>query len=201
MDPLLSGLVVRFLERITAVLIGGMALYLGFRLFREVPEHRDSSGNLVLPWDISIKLTRVGPGVLFALFGIAAVSLALFRPLEIQPQASAKTDDPKGAGRLIYGSATPANRDARSDGRKLLQKHFAVLNTIPSQLRPDIAKQDADNINVNLREIKLKLMRPVWGDADEDFGDYEVFEHWVRNGESPPPPPGMKEAVAFFNHK
>jgi hypothetical protein len=61
MDPLLSGLLIRFFERITAVLIGGMAIYLGFRLFREVPEHRDSAGNLVLPWDISIKLTRLAP--------------------------------------------------------------------------------------------------------------------------------------------
>jgi hypothetical protein len=77
-------LLLRFFERITVVLISGMAIYLGFRLFLAVPELKDSDGKVELPWNISVVTTRVGPGVFFALFGIAAVSLALYRLLEMQ---------------------------------------------------------------------------------------------------------------------
>src|SRR3712207_3118553 len=94
-------LLFRFLERMTVVLIGGMAIYLGFRLFLAVPELRESDGEVKLPWNISIVMTRVGPGVFFALFGIAALSLALYRPLD---------------------------RTARADARALLRKEIARLN-------------------------------------------------------------------------
>ena len=49
-DPLL----LRFIERLAAVLLGGMAIYLGYRLFQLVPESKDSSGRVVLPWNVSI---------------------------------------------------------------------------------------------------------------------------------------------------
>ena len=34
----------RFIERILAVAIGGVSIYLGYRLFAQVPEQRDSDG-------------------------------------------------------------------------------------------------------------------------------------------------------------
>jgi hypothetical protein len=78
MDPL----VLRFVERITAVLIGGLAIYLGYHLFFRVPEHKDSAGKVMLPWNISVVMSRIGPGVFFALFGVIDVGIALVRLLE-----------------------------------------------------------------------------------------------------------------------
>jgi hypothetical protein len=204
MDPLLSGLLVRFFERITVVLIGGMAVYLGFRLFREVPEHRDSAGKLVLPWDISIVLTRVGPGIFFALFGVVAVSLALVRPLEIQPEQKENkggTENKGGEARLIYVNPTPENRDARVDGRKSLQKTFAALNDLLPSLRQDLREVDRDLIKTTIDEIKLKLMRPFWGDQAEGFGDFGQFENWVKNGNPNSPPEGMEGALKLYRYK
>jgi hypothetical protein len=198
MDPMVLGLLVRFFERITVVIIGGMAVYLGFRLFREVPRQRNSSGKVVFPWDFSIVLTRVGPGVFFALFGVVAASLALIRPLEILP---GQHENKGGDGKLSYSTETPSSRDNRADGRKLLQKNFAALNYISSSLRPDIPEQDRNSINGNIAEIKLKLMKPVWGNPDEGFGEFERFENWVKNGESDPPPEGMKGALDLYRYK
>jgi len=79
----LDPLVLRFFERITAVLIGGLAIYLGYQLFLRVPEHKDSAGKVMLPWNISVVMSRIGPGVFFALFGVIDVGIAIVRPLEI----------------------------------------------------------------------------------------------------------------------
>lgn len=197
MDPLL----LRFLERLTVVLIGGMAIYLGFRLFLEMPEHRDSAGKLVLPWDISIVMTRIGPGVFFALFGVAAVGLALIRPLEINPQGSGRSADGGTQSSVRYaGSLALGDPSARADARALLRKEMAVLNTIQSLLRADLPEHERHSIARSLRDVKLALLRPVWGDSDEGFGDISEFERWVQAGEPLPPPAGMENALALYRY-
>jgi hypothetical protein len=197
MDPLL----LRFLERLTVVLFGGMAIYLGFRLFLEVPEHRDSAGKVVLPWDISIVMTRVGPGVFFALFGIAAVGLALIQPLEINPPGF-RSAEPGGGQALVRYAGNPALNDwtARIDARALLRKDIAVLNAIPGLLREDLPEYDRDSVEQRIRHVKLTLMKPVWGETDEGFGAFSEFEHWVKHDEPDPTPAGMGEALALYRY-
>lgn len=189
MDPLL----LRFLERLTVVLIGGMAIYLGFRLFLKVPEHRDSTGKVALPWDISIVMTRIGPGVFFALFGTVAVGLSLIRPLEINSQGTAPS-----SVRYI-GKQTPGDH-ARADARALLRKEIARLNTIPQLLRADLPEHERDPIERSIARVKLLLMKPVWGDPNEGFGDIAEFEHWVDAREPDPPPAGMEGALALYRY-
>src|ERR1700737_1004028 len=57
-DPLL----LRFIERLAAVLLGGMAIYLGYRLFQLVPESKESSGRGGLPWNGTVGVSKGGPG-------------------------------------------------------------------------------------------------------------------------------------------
>jgi hypothetical protein len=201
MDPLLTALLVRFFERITVVLIGGMAIYLGFRLFREVPEQRDSAGKLVLPWDISIMLTRVGPGVFFALFGVAAVSLALARPLELTPAPAAGPEVSAAPGKLAYASRVPATRDARANARSEMRGDISVLNSLPKALRQDLGENDREKIERAVRNTKLRAMLIAWGDRDEGFGDFATFETWAKSGEPNPPPSGMDGALALYRWK
>lgn len=196
MDPLL----LRFFERIIVVLFGGMAIYLGFRLFLVVPEHKDSTGKFKLPWDISIVMTRVGPGVFFALFGVAAVSLSLVQPLKIDLQGLALSGG-EGKYQVSYmGEKTIDDRTARADARALLRKEIAVLNTIPQLLRSDLPKYEQDSIKRGIARVKLMLMKPVWGDNEEGFGDFSSFERWVQDGELGSAPPGMDGASALYNY-
>jgi hypothetical protein len=121
-------LLLRFFERITVVLISGMAIYPGFRLFLAVPELRESDGQVTLPWNISIVMTRVGPEVFFALFGIAEVSLALYRPLEMTVTGAGRAGGEEGQ-RFSY-AAGPAlgDRTARADARALLRIVLPVFS-------------------------------------------------------------------------
>jgi hypothetical protein len=192
-DPL----VLRFLERITAVLIGGLAIYLGYHLFLRVPEQRDSSGKVVLPWNVSVLMSRVGPGVFFALFGVIAVGVALIRPLEIGSTTSINGNDSRSSVRYL-GEMVTDNKAARADARALLRKQIAELNTIPRELRPDLPAQDRDSVQRTIARVKLALMKPAWGDSDEGFGDVSAFEKWVLANEPEPPPAGMAEALALY---
>lgn len=189
MDPLL----LRFLERIAAVLVGGIAIYLGFRLFSRIPEQRDSAGKVALPWNTSIVMSRVGPGVFFALFGAIVVALALMRPLDVK--------EPAGGRSYSYGAA-PAlgNRDERADARISLRKQIAALNVIPGLLPADLPTHERAGVERELRRIKLRLMRPAWGDPEEGFGAVEAFARWVEADERDAPPAGMEGALALYRY-
>jgi hypothetical protein len=73
----------RVIERVLAVVVGGMSVYLGYRLFIKLPEQKDSSGKVVLPGGISVFVSRIGPGVFFSLFGAAVVVVSLQQGLEL----------------------------------------------------------------------------------------------------------------------
>ena len=185
-DPVL----LRFIERITGVLIGGVAIYLGYRLFLSVPEHKDSEGKFVLPLNTSVVMSRVGPGVFFALFGIVAVCFALYRPLQMEG----------GRPASYAGGSTLADPDEKADARALMRREIATLNTIPGVLGAELPDHDRDSVQLSLRRVKLGLIRPVWGKADEGFGDYSAFEQWVEAGEPAPPPSGMDGALALYRY-
>src|ERR1051325_5192351 len=71
------------------VIFGGLSIFLGYRLFLKLPERADSSGKLVLPGDISVFISRVGPGVFFCLFGVAVLVMALQNGLELNSTQNA----------------------------------------------------------------------------------------------------------------
>ena len=193
-DPLL----LRFIERLAAVLLGGMAIYLGYRLFRLVPETRDNSGRLTLPWNISIVLTRVGPGVFFALFGVAAVGLSLLRPLQIDGTDSSRSAE---ARHVSYaGEGSPEDTSRRIDERRLLRKEINILNSIPRRLKAELPAPDKEEVEAAISRIKLLLLKPVWGKPEEGFGDYARFETWVRDGGHDPAPPDMPGAVELYRY-
>jgi len=186
MDPLL----LRFIERITTVLTGGFSIYLGYRLFLSMPEQKNSDGKFVLPLHTSIVLTKVGPGIFFALFGIAAVIFALSRPMQMEG----------GRTTSYAGGSSLSDSDERADARALLRKEMAVLNTIPRLLRSELNNQDRLDVELGLRRIKLGLMHPVWGRSDEGFGDFPAFEKWVQAGEPGPSPQGMDGALNLYRY-
>jgi len=187
MDPI----ALRFIERILDVVVGGLSIFLGYRLVRSVPGASDGKGTFKFPMHTSVILTKVGPGVFFALFGAVTVCFALFRGLDI------KTPDGR---HITYASQVQAASNARADGRALIRREIALLNAVPGMLDSGLDEQSRGDVVRSLRRVKLQLMRPVWGDGSDGFGSFTEFEKWVEHGEGGAPPAKSANAVALYRY-
>jgi hypothetical protein len=205
MDPF----TLRAVERIVAVIVGCITIYLGYRLFLKVPEQTDSAGKVTLPWDITILLSRVGPGVFFALFGATVVGLSFAKPVQYTEQELATLTQPhrpdtdsvaqtsitrtlSGAGTALEAGDTAARERDRAE----IRKEMAILNTLPSYLKPDLPAQDRSLLDRALPRIKFKLIQAVWTDA---WGNQERFKTWI-NSPAEPPPSGIEQVVEIFRY-
>jgi hypothetical protein len=194
-------LLLRVIERVLAVAVGGLAIYLGYRLFIKLPKQKDSEGKVTLPGDISIYFSRVGPGVFFSLFGAAVVLVSLQQSLQIDVASRSSVTGDSSAGssdvKVRYmgeaGDADPAKRDSlRAEARRTV----AELNTLPGLLAANVSASRRTDITQAVRESKLALLETVWG---ADWGDFARFRNWVNDGENDPVPAGFSpEAVKTF---
>lgn len=194
MDVLLWG---RVVERALAVAIGGLSIALGYRLFVRIPRLRPGDAKLALPGDISVYLTRVGPGTFFALFGAAIVVSALRVGLDLEGPAApgAPASAAAAALRVHYANPPLARDDAdeRQARRAEARRSAAELNGIPSLLRADTAPARRLDVELALRDAKLTLMQSVWG---RDWGDFERFAVWARTGAPDVVPPDVHPQAA-----
>ena len=209
MDTVTTFVSLRFAERICAVIGGGLSISLGYRLFLEVPQRHDSSGKVILPWDITVVLTRVGPGIFFALFGAAVVGSSFFKGMEYgDVQRAIESGAAKAAPELITlrehsttisgaGSGVPQSSD-RSEARSLLRREIAVLNTLPSNLKPGLPKYEREEIMRSARNIKFALMRDVWDSGE--WGPMADFEAWLARDEPEPVPATIAQAVKYYRY-
>src|SRR4029453_3805209 len=93
-------IIFRMVERILGVLIGGVLIYFGYRLFLSLAGKRGRdrvAGEFSFAGGNKIKLSKVGPGVFFALFGAGLIVFSLVKPvsLTISPRAAKTTSSPK----------------------------------------------------------------------------------------------------------
>jgi hypothetical protein len=191
----------RVIERVLAVVIGGLSIFLGYRLFIKLPEHKDSSGKVILPGDISIFFSRVGPGVFFSLFGAAVVVVSLQHGLEFdlanKSNVTAESTEKTANLKVRYmGGADelgPAKRDAlRAEARRTI----AELNKLPTMLAANVPAPRRTDVAQAVRDSKLAVIGMVWG---ADWGDFSKFRNWVNDGETDPVPPGFSpEAVKTY---
>jgi hypothetical protein len=79
----------RILERLLIVSFSGISLILGWNLFK-IRLLRDQTAEFALK-DWRIRLDRVGPGVFFALFGIAGLISSAVHPLSVASDLPIKT--------------------------------------------------------------------------------------------------------------
>jgi len=193
MDPITY----RFIERLLAVIIGGMTVFLGYRMFLKIPESRDSQGKITLPWNITVVLSRVGPGVFFALFGAGVVALSLYNEIKINEHNAGG-----GFRQVNWGAApTPEGETAtRTDARALLRRDIAILNNVTNLLRPDLPEHERAPIELAIPRIKFALMKPVWGEPDAGWGTPSEFETWLENGEPDPAPRRISQAAEYYGY-
>ena len=83
LEPQLLGIGARHLERLVIALSGALTIWLGYRLVLSVPLAARGTGKLQLPGGISIFISRVGPGVFFALFGAGVLAYGLHQAVQI----------------------------------------------------------------------------------------------------------------------
>jgi hypothetical protein len=191
----------RMIERLLAVGIGGMSIFLGYRLFLALPDIRDAAGEFHLPLDSRIILSRVGPGAFFALFGTAVVALSLYAGVRYDvaagPPATVQTDKTSRTEFTGLGSErTTADRGAaqRADARALLRRDMAELNALSVKLRGDLPEPDRAEAGGLVRRVKLKLLRRVW---ESGWGDPAMFEEWLGS-DRPDPPAALREPAELF---
>ncbi len=191
MDPAL----LRSLERILAVAIGGMSIVLGYRLFLALPEQRDSSGSVKLPWNIAIVLGRVGPGVFFALFGAAVVALGLHSAVSVTSERIVTSGGLQSETMSIsgIGLGAAAGGETAAVRRLRLEGQIRFLNALP--LRNDLGDMEKRSAMEEVGAIKLALMEAAW---DADWGDATAFKAWIDAGAMEPVPGAQRKAAAFF---
>jgi hypothetical protein len=100
LEPQLISIGARHLERLVIALSGALAIWLGYRLFLNMPLAEKGTGKLQLPGGISIFISRVGPGVFFALFGAGVLAYGLHQAVRIEvgaPPAVTASGGPAGA--------------------------------------------------------------------------------------------------------
>jgi hypothetical protein len=195
----------RMMERILAVAIGGVAIYLGYRLFLKVPERHDSQGRITLPWNITVLLSRVGPGVFFALFGAAIVAYSLHESVSYTRERSGEATPGKGGtspvltDRVIWGGValgvTAEPGEALKAARLRARLEMEFLNTLPSLLRGDLEEDQKRSVSDRVTSLKLGIVELLWG---SDWGDFAAFKDWTGGGASDPVPKGLEAAAEYY---
>lgn len=189
----------RALERILAVLVGGISVYLGYRLFLKIPEQRGGEAKIEFPGNLSVYIARVGPGAFFALFGATIVGLAIFKGVTYykeSPNGDSEKPILAPSHTVYYGGLNPGERspEAGQDelSRRRLEQAIGIefLNT----LTPETLARD-ETTRAHVTDIKLSLMELVWG---PDWGSYDEFRIWAEAGASDPVPPLLRASVIYF---
>ena len=208
MESLDALLLMRMVERLLGLLAGGLCIVLGYRLFVKLPEKTDSSGKVVLPGGVSIWLSRVGPGIFFALFGAAIVAYSFTSTVKVtneqnspSPRVSTGTtaETPAASRQEIAAMSDRPTEQARREARQrqlmVLRGTLVDLNATIDRLGRDAASPERDRLVVGLQMAKMLLLRGAW---DAAWGDPVRFQSWINSGAAPPAPAGMDEPAGLY---
>lgn len=203
-----SIIVFRAIERIIAIAVGAMCIYLGYRLFSRIPEEKQGEAKIKFPGDVSIYIARVGPGVFFALFGAVIIGLSFYLKVEYVHQSSQKPTameaQPTASGTLdsevdYFRGLTPTHpkQDFASleKDRLRLILEIEYLNSLSEQINGHFTEHQIIELNTRTAKIKLAIMKTIWA---SDWGDFDEFQLWVEAGADDPIPAGLEFSAEYF---
>jgi branched-subunit amino acid transport protein len=194
LSALLAVILSRSTERVLLVLVGALAIYLGYRLFVVIPTLDRSEGRIRLPGGVSIFLTRIGPGVFFALFGCALIGFAVSRPVDLTVPTEIAAAKPAA---LRYSGLAEA--PAAPDGALDAEVVVARLNGYLDDMATRLDRPAADELAAAVRQAKLAVMVLGWR---SDWGERDAFARWVGAGaDRDPPLDRAARAVVVFQTK
>jgi len=206
----LAVVLTRAAERLLLVLVGAMAVYLGYNLFRQMPNARkganEGEGKIELPGGVSIFLTRIGPGVFFALFGFAVIGYSVTRPIQLNlpaPSGTATGASASAGGGVSYSGV--GQRDPGLAARTPLapiagpepEMVVAKLNGAYQDAQKRLNMVEALELAQVIRAAKFAVMLGRW---KAEWGDRDAFERWARdNGDKDPPANLFPKAILVFS--
>jgi hypothetical protein len=212
LEPQLIGIGARHLERLVIALSGALAIWLGYRLFLSMPLAEKGTGKLQLPGGISIFISRVGPGVFFALFGAGVLAYGLHQAVQLEVGASravmaagapgSATPAPPDVPALRYSgvqTATPVPDDRATDRNNvvlLVGTLTRVAETVKRQPPPGVSAEQRLDYDLALADARVRLLATVWD--PQTWGSFAEFQRWIRNGEPDPPPTAIAAGVRVF---
>ncbi len=205
MDTLDLVIATRSLERILVVAAGALSVYLGYRLFVNMPEHDKSSGKVVLPGGISIFLSRVGPGAFFSLFGAIVIALSFHYGIEYDEEttsaaAAAQVAQAATATHRSFSGIAPSG--TQTDPLTALRQRNEVLITVEALnkalavLPSTLSAHDRVQLESGIADAKLRLLQAVWD--RERWPAFDEFAQWLREHPDDPPPDGLAETVGHY---
>src|SRR5262245_48131492 len=164
LEPQRLGIGMRHLERLVIALSGALAIWLGYRLFLSMPLAEKGTGKLQLPGGISIFISRVGPGVFFALFGAGVLAYGLHQAvqLEVSGRPAVMT-----AGAPAGAAPTPTDVTAL--------RYSGIQSALPA---PDDRATDRNNVvalvGTLMRVAETVKRQPPAGVSAEQRLDYDL---------------------------
>lgn len=205
LDPIILAVGLRQSERLLIVLGGILAVVLGYRLFMNLPMLERGAGKIQLPGGISIFLTRIGPGVFFALFGTGVLAYSLHQGVRVaESPAAARSTTGATAARDenlttysgVSGAGGGAGAEARQAERNGVVATVRALAALETALESTLQGQAKLSALMALDDAKARLMRGVWDDAD--WGPRATFETWRNAGMPRPAPAAIARAADVF---
>jgi branched-subunit amino acid transport protein len=202
LTSLMAVVLTRATERILVVLVGALAIYLGYRLFQLIPMARKGAnqgeGKIELPGGVSIFLTRIGPGIFFALFGAGVIAYAATKPIEFNPPGTATIASARPAYTGFgQGDTRPVPTTVAPNGSAIEPEHVvAKLNGFLQESQRRLSAPAASELATVVRAAKFAVMLGRW---KPEWGDRTLFDRWVReNGDKDPPPDLVPGATVIF---
>jgi len=204
-DTLNAIIVSRAAEHFLAAIIGIIAVFLGYRLFLNLPQRREGEGKVDLPGGVSIYVSRIGPGIFFAVFGTALVAYAVTRPVDyrqgtsnVSPGGAASGAASGSSSQVQYNGMMPGGSAAVAPPLSPVAREPVIraLSGLATEVASAPPGSQRNERQIALREARMSLMlqswRPEWGSPD-------VFSRWVYDeAEQDPPPASVKRAVIVF---
>jgi len=203
LTALIAVILSRSAERVLLVLAGALAIYLGYRLFVAIPAADRSQGRISLPGGVSIFLTRIGPGVFFALFGCALVGYSVRQPIDftipVGLAATPAATKAAAANQVVhysgFGQGMPAPAAGELDPAVVVARLNGYLDDMRQRLDPPAAEELAAAVLIAKLAVMQRTWKPEWGEQD-------VFARWVGSGAaSNPPADRAAGAVVVFQTK
>jgi hypothetical protein len=149
----------RMLERLLVVAFAGLGVYLGYRLFLQIPDYKDAQGEIKLPaMNMSVTFSRVGPGVFFAIFGVAVLLASYLHPITVEPPKGSPAATGEEAGSAGFQGATPTQEEQeRSLNRVVVAHMMASLNGLQAVISQDPRLGNEDGTTI--RDTKLVIAK------------------------------------------
>jgi hypothetical protein len=174
-------LLFRAAERLLIVGAASLCIFLGYRLFQSLPTFHGSEGKLIF-LKTSVSLSKIGPGVFFALFGAFVLWRSTENVLVLNPPVNPTTQTSRQAAAAIYFGPEAAPNTPGNDTRaQHARADIAIINCIGRGASPYLATLGQPTVETALHNARVGLLETAW---QLEWGGKKELEE-LRNGNIP----------------